>query len=90
MTSHGQYGKGELAGVLYDPRLCKVDHHGNVLVADYWNHRMQVCSNSGDWAVVDMAGELGLALDAVVDNSLSAIWIIARDNKLTKFVLRED
>ena len=86
VTSFGQYGQGEAAGRLYDPRLCKLDVHGNAIIADYWNQRMQICTRGGEWSLLEIAGDLGLALDAVVDNELNTIWVIARDNKLMKFV----
>ena len=41
-------------GVLHGPNLCQVDAEGSALVADKYNHRLQVMKADGTWNIVDL------------------------------------
>lgn len=45
-------------GHLNHPILCSVDRAGSMLVADQWNHRLQVCDKTGKWTVIKLPGEI--------------------------------
>lgn len=38
-------------GLLSGPLMCGLDKNGDILVFDHLNQRLQVCSNSGKWAL---------------------------------------
>ena len=71
---------GQMSGAL----LCNVDNCGNVLVADYSNHRLQVYESSGDvWCFVILPGAvMHNPVDALSDEMADNTWIITHQPKL--------
>ena len=70
LQTHGKHGSGP-AGALFGPRLCAVDSEDSMLVADWGNHRLQVCDASGQWSVLDLEPPVKVPNGAaVIDNKL--------------------
>lgn len=58
------------------PILCGVDKAGHMLVADCYNHRLQVCDSECEWHVVRLPSkECRYPADAVVTND-GVLWVI--------------
>ena len=73
---YGSYGKrrDSDAGLLWGPCISGVDGAERMLVCDRDNHRVQVCSDEGDWQVVGgFRGVEGHPLTATVSNN--TVWV---------------
>lgn len=83
----GETGTGE-AGHLSGPLLCNVDAAGNVLVADYSNHRLQVCERDSQWCIVILPGVVNSPMDALTDDTADNTWVITNQpEQLLKFTM---
>lgn len=88
LKKYGQSGRGDMPGQLYNPNLCGVDIDGMALVADMRNHRMQVCTSTGQWKFLQMKrGFINQPRDAVIDPNDNGIWIVG-PHHLSKYVPR--
>ena len=65
LQAHGRPGSGE-AGRLDSLRICYVDTAGSVLIADCGNDRLQVMSEQGEFAVLDLQPEVSRPLSAMI------------------------
>ena len=76
VARYGSYGQGtdSEAGLLCDPCISGVDGAGRMLVCDWGNHRVQVCTDDGEWRVVVVAQEgKGLPFTATAANN--TVWV---------------
>lgn len=72
-------GHGNTVGTFYGPFLCGVDDAGNILVADSWNHRLQVYNHTtNQWHVVILPYEVKHPWHAVVGDD-GPMWVILHD-----------
>ena len=73
---YGSYGKGSYnnAGLLCCPHISCVDGAGRMLVCDWANRRVLVCTDKGEWRVMVVAqGAEGWPVTATVANNI--VWV---------------
>lgn len=76
----GHYEDTSHPGSLHYPRLCAVDKNGYAVVADCWNKRLQVCTNTGEWKLVKLLGDSGEIWDVVIGENIHTMYGIAEIN----------
>jgi hypothetical protein len=82
LDEYGQYGskqRGTTSGLFYRPFLCDIDPSGSLLVADYCNDRLQVCSSAGQWVVISLPHEVSDPRDVIVNTQDQSLWVLAYD-----------
>ena len=76
--SYGKKG-GSSPGHLDDPIVCNDDDDGNLLVADYYNNRLQVMSQQGEFSIVALSPRPCYPAGAALHES--SLFVTSRDKK---------
>jgi hypothetical protein len=74
VCEYGTYGRSE-PGQLWGPTLCSMDHHGNILIADVNNKRLQVLDKKQKWTVMYIDG-LACPFDVKLTNQ--GLWALSQ------------
>ena len=82
-------------GQLYCPGICGTDKHGNVLIADCGNHRLQLLRRQrqtpevrSDWQTIQLDG-LQCPWDVWFQNE-STFWVLNNEKMLLQYVISAD
>ena len=65
---HGTFGSGD-AGQFHNPAICDDDDDSSVLIADFYNARLQVMSEKGEFSVLQLQPPVSLPCSAALFNN---------------------
>ena len=83
--TYGTHGSRD-AGELDDPVLCQEDEDGAMLLAEFWNNRLQILDEQRKWSIVNMQPEVKTPMSAIYVNHV--IYVVSkRDLKLYSYKL---
>jgi hypothetical protein len=83
VNNYGQFGMDKretTSGLLDRPFACDIDHSESLLVADYCNDRLQVCSSAGHWVVISLPYDVSAPRDVIVNTQDHSLWVLAYNN----------
>ena len=78
--AYGQNGSSNNAGSLRYAYLCDVDIAGCLLIADWFNDRLQVMDSDKRWYIVNVIN-LVRPYDAVLHCATGITWVVAKDKR---------
>lgn len=85
---YGEFGAVD-PGKLDYPLLCGADNHGNVIIADHNNNRVQMF-NTGEaqWSIIDLPGGVCKPVHVMVDESTDSVYVSTGETSIGKTLIR--